>query len=170
MPKGNKLAYLNSPMVDNTPIDYEENKNMIKCILENFNKPVPDLSNAEEVKQAINDYFNNCISKGLRPGNLGLYAALGLNKKQVNDLINGRIKLNTTYQTVELIKKACSHLTEYRELLGSCNKLSAPVLIFWQKNFDGLSDVQQVEIAAVQQATKSPEQIALELEDDIPET
>ena len=71
---------------------------------------------------------------------------------------------------IEYLKKACKTMSSIRESLGSQGKLNPATLIFWQKNFDGLSDVQQVEIAAVQQAVKSPEQIAAEIDDDIPET
>lgn len=170
MPKGNKLAYLNSPIADNTPIDYDENRNMIEHCLEIFDRPIPDLSKPEEVKQAIDNYFRSCISRGLRPGNMGLYACFNLSARQVKELFEGKIKLNANYQSIEYLKKACKTMSSIRESLGSQGKLNPATLIFWQKNFDGLSDVQQVEIAAVQQAVKSPEQIAAEIEDDIPET
>lgn len=168
MPKGNKLAYLNSPMTDNSPIDFDDNAKMIQCVIDNFDRPLPDLSNAKEVEKAIKDYFNTCLSKGLRPGNLGLYAALGLDKRQVNDMLNGRIRLNASPQTIGLLKKACAHLTEFREMLGSSGKLNPAVLIFWQKNFDNLSDIQQIDLNPVSMtATKTPEEIAAEI-DEIP--
>lgn len=168
MPKGNKLAYLNSPMTDNTPIDFDDNKNMIELCLDIYNSKTPDLSNEKEVQTAINNYFTNCINRGLRPGNLGLYAALGLDRRQVKDLLDGRIKLNASSSSLRHIKKAQEMLSTFREVLGSQGKLNPATLIFWAKNFDGLSDVQQIDLNPVNmQPNKTPEEIAAEI-DDIP--
>ena len=43
--------------------------------------------------------------------------------------------------------------------------MSDAVAIFWMKNFDGLEDVQRVDVAPVNtlQADKTPEQIASEI-------
>ena len=174
MPKGNSKAYLNSPMVDNSPIDYEENKTIIELCLDIFHHDDPDLSNPKEVENSINFYFQNCINKGLRPGNMGLYAAIGMTKNEVKDLLSGRQKSFNGKQAspaiIPLIKKACKAMSLYRESLGSQGKLSPPVLIFWQKNFDGLEDVQRIDIDAntAPKEDKSPEQIKRELVDNLP--
>ena len=165
MSKGNSKAYLNSNMVDNTEIDYVENENMINCVLESFKASKPDLHKPAEVEKAIIDYFNRCISKGLKPGNLGLYNALGMNKTEVSDLLLGRNPNKANTETIRLIKKAKQSLSEYRELLASQNRLSPPIAIFWQKNFDGLEDVQRVDVAPVNTLTadRTPEEIAAEI-------
>ena len=159
-----------SPMVNNTEIEYELNKTMIECVLENFNSSKPDLHKPDEVEKAINGYFNNCISKGLKPGNLGLYNALDLTKTEVSDLLHGRNPLKASVESIRLIKKACKAMSEYREMLGSQNKLPVPTLIFWQKNYDGLEDVQRMEIAAdnTPKADLSPDEIKAQIEQDIP--
>ena len=174
MPKGNSKAYLNSPIYDNTEIDIQENANMVNCILESFNSPLPDLDKPQEVEKAINDYFKRCISRGLRPGNLGLYNAIGLDKNNVRDLVQGRVKTvngkSVNISTISLIKKAIKQMGEFREMLGSQGKLNPATLIFWQKNFDGLEDVQRVDISPVNtlQAEKTKEQIEQEIINDIP--
>lgn len=174
MAKGNSKAYLNSPMVDNNPVDYEENKTLIELCLDIFNHKEPDLSKPEEVEESINYYFQSCVSKGLRPGNMGLYAAIGLRKDEVRDLLSGRQKsFNGRVANpaiIPLIKKACRAMSLYRETLGSQGKLSPPVLIFWQKNFDGLEDVQRMELTAENQLKpeKTPEEIQKMLDEDIP--
>ena len=174
MAKGNSKGYLNSPMYDNTEVDYNENENMINMLLESFNTSVPDLDKPKEVEIAINAYFKSCISKGLRPGNMGLYSRLGLTKNDVKDLIQGRVKTvegrKVSIETISLIKKSQRALSEFREGLGSAGKLNPATLIFWQKNFDGLEDVQRVDVAPVNnlQAEKTPEELQQIAEQDIP--
>lgn len=167
----NKKAYLNGNMVDNEmDLSTIDNTVLIKHAMNIFDSPAPDLSKPEQVKNAIDNYFNSCIEKNIRPGNLGLYAALDLDKRQVFELVNGRIKLGASLQSIELIKKAIKALSLYRELLGSTNKLSAPVLIFWQKNYDGLTDEQKIEIAMNNnmQPEMTTDEIRQQIENDIP--
>ena len=135
-------------MYNGTEIDFDDNAILVQNTLESFLAKKPDLHNESEVKQAIEDYFKRCISKGLRPGNLGLYNALGINKKQAYDLLHGLTPKKASPASVEQLKKACDSLGEYRESLGSHNKITPPVLIFWEKNFDHLEDVQRVELDA----------------------
>ena len=174
MPRGNMNIKNYSPMVDNTSIDIQDNALLVQYALDIFNADEPDLNNPEEVKQCINNYFDNCVSKGLRPGNLGLYGCLGLDKRQVKDLIDGRVKTVSgrmvNPDSIPLIKRAIRSIRGFREVLGSQGKLNPATLIFWQKNFDGLEDVQKVDVAAVNQpeAQQTPEQIAAQIEQDIP--
>lgn len=170
MPRGNKDILKYSPIVDNTPVDKELNAIMINHCLDIFHMKEPDLSNSNEVKNAIDYYFNSCITKGLKPGNLGLYTAIGLDKRQVNDLLNGRIKLNASPATIGHIKKACKALSLYRESLGAEGKLNPATLIFWQKNFDHMKDVQKIDIDTntAPKADLSPDEIQQKLLEDMP--
>lgn len=170
MGRGNKEGYKNSLISgENVDIDYDLNKAMIEVCKDVINSEYPMLDDPLQVKQAINNYFESCISRGLKPGNLGLYACLGLDKSEIRDILQGRVKSvdgrNVSSACVTLIKKACKGLSLYRESLASQNKLSPPIAIFWQKNFDGLEDVQRVDVAPVNtlQADKTPEQIASEI-------
>ncbi len=105
---------------------------------------------------------------------MGLYTSLGLTKDEVKDLLHGRIKsvngVRVSPKTITHIKKACKSLSLFRESLGSQGKLNPATLIFWQKNFDGLEDVQKVDVSAVNQpeAQQTPEEIAAQIESDIP--
>lgn len=170
MGRGNKEGYKNSLMSsENVDIDYNLNKAMIEVCLDVINSDYPMLDNPLQVKQTINNYFDSCISRGLKPGNLGLYACLGLDKNDVKNVIEGRAKSvdgrNVSLECARLIKKACKGLSLYRESLASQNKLSPPIAIFWQKNFDGLEDVQRVDVAPVNTliANRTPEEIAQEI-------
>ena len=170
MAKGNSKAYLNNPIYDNSDTTEEENAILCQYALDVFNSKEPDLSNPDEVKKAIDNYFGNCISKGLRPGNLGLYAVLGLDRRQVFEMVNGRITKGANRKSIEHLKKAQKAMSAYRESLGAQGKLNPATLIFWQKNFDGLEDVQRVELDAnaAPKAENSPEDIARMIETDVP--
>lgn len=169
MGRGNKEGYKNSLITNDIDIDYDLNKAMIEVCKDVINSEYPMLDDPLQVQQTINNYFDSCISKGLKPGNLGLYACLGLDKNDVKNVIEGRAKSvdgrNVSPECARLIKKACKGLSLYRESLASQNKLSPPIAIFWQKNYDGLEDVQRVDVAPVNtlQADKTPEQIASEI-------
>ncbi len=170
MPKGNPNIKNYSPIVDNSEVDIELNAIMVQNILESFEAKEPDLHKPDEVRQSIKDYFNRCISKGLRPGNMGLYNALGIDKNEAYDITHGRNPRKASVETIQLIKKAQKALAELRENLGSQGKLNPATLIFWQKNFDNFTDVQQIEIAAdtMPKAQQTPEEIARQIEQDIP--
>lgn len=170
MPKGNKEAYKNFPFYDTSDTTVEENAILCRYALGIFESKEPDLHNPEEVEQAISGYFQNCISNGLRPGNLGLYASLGINKNQAYNLIHGLTPKKASSKSVDLLKKAVKAMSAYREMLGAQGKLNPATLIFWQKNFDGLEDIQRVELDAnaAPKAEKTPEEIAAMIESDIP--
>lgn len=174
MPKGNKEAYKNFPLYDTSDTNIEENAILCQYALDVFNAKEPDLNNPDEVENAINNYFNNCISKGLRPGNLGLYASLGLDKDNVKNLIQGRIKSvngkSVNPASIAHLKKAKKALATFREMLGAQGKINPVTLLFWQKNYDGLTDVHQIEIDAnsAPKPDLSPDEIAEKIEKDIP--
>lgn len=175
MPRGNKEAYKNSYISsDQLPLSQEENTVLCQYAMEIFKGKTPCISNPEEVEKAISDYFLNCISKGLRPGNLGLYASLGLDKRQVFDILHGIQKTvngeSVNPASIEHIKKACKAMSSYREMLGAQGKLSPPVLIFWQKNYDSLTDVQQLEITSTGAPTeeKSVDELRQKMLEDMP--
>lgn len=162
----------NSPVIGSNgvaPISDSENALFCQYALDMFHSAPVDLSDSDAVASAIDGYFKYCIDRGLRPGNLGLYAALGLSKQDVSNAINGYSnKLRPS--TIDLIKKAKQALATYRELLGSQGKLNPVTLIFWQKNYDGLRDVQDINIApqvGIQQE-HTEDEIAQQVLEDIP--
>lgn len=161
----------NSPVIGDNGVMVNKDENAVFCqyALDIFNAPTVDLKDSEAVADAISGYFNSCIERGLRPGNLGLYAVLGLSKQEVSNELRGVThKLSTS--TIDLIKKAKVALSTYREMLGSTGKINPVTLIFWQKNYDGLEDKQTMEITPAKgpEPEQTPEEIAAQLEQDIP--
>lgn len=173
MPKGNKLAYLNASnnIISSKNIDCTEddNKNYIDLVRESYNVKKPDLSKPDEIDNAINAYFDRCYRHNIKPGNMGLYNALGITRQEVNEYLTGRRKTANLY-LIDTIKKVKSMMAEYREILGSQGKLSPPVLIFWQKNHDGFEDVQRIDIDAnsAPKADMTADEIQQKLLEDMP--
>lgn len=161
----------NSPVIgDNgVMVNKDENAAMCEYALNIFHAPAVDLRDPEAVSDTIDGYFKDCINRGLRPGNLGLYASLGLSKQEVSNEIRG-VTHKLSSPTIDLIKKAKVALSTYREMLGSTGKINPVTLIFWQKNYDGLEDKQTMEIAPRKdlEADRTPDEIAKQIEQDIP--
>jgi hypothetical protein len=135
-----------------------------------FDIQTPDLHDAKQVESAIRAYFTKCEHAQIRPGNLGLYASLGMSKQDVNNVITGKSKSKASPDSIDLIKKAQRAMSAFRESLAMEGKINPVSYIFMGKNFDHLSDVQQVEVTAkqAQEASLSPDEIQKQLEQDIP--
>lgn len=148
----------------------EELTNLIDCALDVFTATTPDLHNPEQVRNAIINYFTSCQKRNVRPGNLGLYAALGMSRQDYNNAITGKSKSKVSPECIDLIKKACIAIGQYREGLALIGKLNPVTYIFMGKNYDGLQDQTQIEVTATPgpAATLSPEEVARQIEQDIP--
>ena len=170
--KGGSKDGNGSPIIGGNGVaSMSDNENALFCkyAMDIFHAPSVDLDDPEEVAAAIDGYFKYCIDRQLRPGNLGLYAALGLSKQDVSNAINGYSK-KLRPSTIDLLKKAKQALATYRELLGSQGKLNPVTLIFWQKNYDGLKDQQDIVLTpntGIQQE-HSADEIAQKVLEDIP--
>lgn len=159
-----------SPMLPTGNINMTNDENAAMCAyaLNIFHAPAVNLDDPKAVSDAIDGYFKDCIDRGLRPGNLGLYASLGLSKQDVSNAIRGYSK-KLSPPVIDLLKKAKVALSTYREMLGSTGKINPVTLIFWQKNYDGLEDKQTMEIAPRKdlEAERTPEQIEADIPIDV---
>ena len=131
---------------DVAPMTLQENSAMVHMALKVFSYTDIDLRDQKQVENRIMDYFGQCDSLGLRPGNMGLYSALGLSRQEVHNIITGRDKNKVSRDSCDTIKRAIRALSTYREMLGSSGKINPVTLIFWQKNFDSLRDSAQIEL------------------------
>lgn len=168
-----KKNYRNSPVIgDNgisaTPGEIADiTRNMLTIGL----WPSIDINDPKQVADRVTKYFNYCIDNEIRPGNLGLYNALGIDKRRVSEITNGSgygNKFNP--ESLDVIKKSLMILSSIRENLMSDGKINPITGIFWQKNWDGLQDKQEVVITPNQQlqATQTAEQIAESIDADVP--
>ena len=173
MPRGGSKHGNGSPVIVNEAnfaVTADDNSRFVKYALDNFLASPPDLHDADAVHAAIVNYFQSCDRNGVRPGNLGLYAALGMSRQDVNNVMTGKSKSKATPAVIDMIKRARQAMSLYRESLANAGKINPVTYIFMAKNFDNLSDVTQIEVSAAQsqEARLSPEEIAKQIEKDIP--
>lgn len=173
-PNKTKRNYRNSPVIGDGGIAASpaEVSVMTQYAREIFVAEQVDLDDPEAVKSTIIAYFNRCEELGIRPGNLGMYAALGLSRQDVSNAINGYSK-RLSPQTVDIIKKGKLALSTFREALAMSGKINPVTSIFWAKNFDGMSDtheisVSQRDILEVQNTPEEIEDALRKVELDIP--
>jgi len=150
-----------------TPADIS---NLTSLALSVFMIETPDLHDPEQVQQAIINYFQTCQDHGTRPGNLGLYAALGLSRQDYHNIVTGKVKHKVSPECIDMMKKAARAVGVYREGLAMEGKINPVTYIFMGKNYDGLQDQTQIEVTAQTgpAASMTPEQIARQIEKDIP--
>lgn len=117
------------------------------------------------LEKAITDYFRYCAAKGLRPGIMGLCAAIGMSYRDYQNEKQGLTHVISN-DCLSLLKRAHMFIESYIEQAGAAGVLNTVLTIFWQKNFSGLSDSQDITISprADITATKTLDQ----LEQDIP--
>lgn len=176
MPRGGSKDGNNSPLIgDNGVLASTDEltaltRNMRENFIKDLSRPPVDLHDPEATKEAIYNYLLDCEQHGKRPGNMGLYRALDISRQDVHSIITGRDKKKVSPECCDILKKALQMLGEYREQLGAQGKLNPVTMIFWQKNYDGLQDAQQIEVTAQQgpAASMTPEEIARQIEKDIP--
>ena len=129
------------------PISADFNHRLITSALMAIEWPPLNLKDEAAVKERIQEYFQTCDRLELRPSNLGLYAALGQTKQMISNIMSGRDRNKVTPGTCDLIQKAQTALSSYREQLALHGKVSPPIAIYWSKNFDGTSDYQRIEVS-----------------------
>ena len=159
-----------NPHLSATTATPEEISNLTSLALSVFMIKTPDLHNPDEVQQAIINYFQTCQTHGTRPGNLGLYAALGMSRQDYHDVINGRNKSKVSPECIDIVKRAARAVGVYREGLALQGKINPVTYIFMGKNYDGLEDVTRLDVSADRgpAANLSPDEIAKQIEKDIP--
>lgn len=172
MPRGNPNNRNKSPVIGDAGITATpaELNALTAFALDVYKAPTPDLHDPEQVQTAIIGYFETCQRHGLRPGNLGLYAALGMSKQDYNNVITGKSKSKVSPSCIDFIKKAVRAIGVYREGLALEGKINPVTYIFMGKNYDHLTDTQQLEVTASSgpAPTLTPEEVARQIEKDIP--
>lgn len=125
-----------------------------------------DTKDPEQLRDRTLKYLQYCIDNNIKPGNLGLYNAWGMTKEEVSNVR----RREPSSLRCSVIKKSCQIMSQIREQLMADRKVDTATGIFWQKNYDGLKDQQEVVIEPRNQieADKTPEEVQQMLADDIP--
>lgn len=100
-----------------------------------------DIIDIAEMERRFAHYLEMCAEWGMKVGNQAAYAAIGIDKNTAWDWAN-KVVGNPARST--FIKKVQQICALYREGLMEDGKVNPVTGIFWQKNYDGLKDQQEV--------------------------
>ena len=126
------------------PVPQEEddfNRRALMQIIATQNMTPVDTENVDEMERRFQAYLQYCLENNIKIGNMNAYRAIGITSAQVSQWTSGRGFENK--RRTEFVKRVQEICASYRELLMQENKIPIPTGIFWQKNYDGLTDVSE---------------------------
>lgn len=100
-----------------------------------------DYEDVDEMERRFARYLELCRVYDMKIGNQAAYAAIGIDKGLVWDWLNRR---EANPRRTDFLKKVQQFCAMYREGLMEDGKVNPVTGIFWQKNYDGLRDQQEV--------------------------
>lgn len=100
-----------------------------------------DKSDVDALEKRFWNFVDYCMEHDVKVTNQVTYLAMGITKDDVYNWENDRTR---SPAHSELIKKVKSFCAAYREMLGADGRLNPVTLVWWQKNYDGLVDRQEV--------------------------
>lgn len=100
-----------------------------------------DHDDVEEMERRFQHYLAKCAEWDMKIGNQAAYAAIGINKDLVYEWT---VRRQTNPRRTEFVKKVQQFCAMYREGLMEDGKVNPVTGIFWQKNYDGMKDQQEV--------------------------
>lgn len=100
-----------------------------------------DLNDVDEMERRFQRYLEMCAAYDVKVGNQGAYLAIGITQQQAWDFEN---TCKTNVRRSVFIKNVRMFCGMYRENLMQDGKVNPVTGIFWQKNYDGLKDQQEV--------------------------
>lgn len=100
-----------------------------------------DREDVEEMERRFARYLELCAQWDMKVGNMAAYAAIGIDKSDAYEWSNRNIGNAARTAFVKKVQKVCGM---YREGLMEDGKVNPVTGIFWQKNYDGMKDQQEV--------------------------
>jgi len=128
----------------NKDLQKGDNRKYLRHALASWDLPQIDISDASQVEQRINWYFEHCADDDMKPTVTGLCNALGIDRQTFYNWGVGKYRNTESSAHLDLVKKARSILEELWEdymLNGKINPVSG---IFIGKNHFGYADKQEV--------------------------
>lgn len=125
-----------------------------------------DLTNAEQVKQRIMDYFDICQRDDMKPGVADFAFALGISRQALWNIVTG--KTVKPPEVIDLLKRAYYALNAQLENYAANGKVNPVTFIFLAKNHFSYQDKQEIQVSANQGDAESPDQLAAKYADAIP--
>ncbi len=141
--KNLEKARQNSPIMQgqNAIIPEEYNARRIRFMQEILPTEPLDCNDVAEMERRFARYLELCAQWGMKVGNQAAYAAIGINKITAYEWTTRRTANRERYNFIEKVQQICAL---YREGLMEDGKVNPVTGIFWQKNYDGLKDQQEV--------------------------
>lgn len=124
--------------------DPESNSLYAKMALEFLSWGKVNKDNVDEIEERFYRYLQWCDMHGIKISNQSAYLAMGITKDDVYQWEN---RITRTQAHCDLIKKVKQICSITRENMMADGKLNPVVGIFWQKNYDGFKDQQEVVLA-----------------------
>lgn len=102
---------------------------------------------ADDMKVGLMKYLHLCQQQHRRITNMACYTAMGINKAIAYDMDHGRSGTPEQKKLIQFVKGLCA---TYREGMMVSNDLNPIVGIFWQKAYDGLNELDEVNAVAME--------------------
>ena len=128
-----------------------------------------DLTDAEQVKQRITEYFQICADDDMKPGVADFAFALGISRQELWNIVTGKRAVKCP-AVVDMLKRTHYALNAQLENFAMAGKVNPVTFIFLGKNHFQYTDKQEIEVAAKQDAESSPEELDMKYRDAIPAT
>ena len=126
-------------------------------------------NDVEDLKERFIRYLQVCAKNDMKVGNLAAYCAMGITKDQAYMWEHGSARGAEHRAFICFVK---SVIAAYRESAVAEGKINPVVGIFWQKSFDGLNEMTEVEASNQLEGVAehmTAEQIADKYQDLLPE-
>lgn len=132
-----------SPIIQDANPDLEVGYNTRRIMFMQAILPTEPLDHNDvaEMERRFMRYLDLCAQWDMKIGNQAAYAAIGINKDLVYEWT---VRRQTNPARTEFIKKVQQFCAMYREGLMEDGKVNPVTGIFWQKNYDGMRDQQEV--------------------------
>ena len=118
-----------------------ENARFVRWALASWDLPPIDISDPEQVRDRIGQYFRFCSENDRRPQIVGMCNWLGISRDTLNMWVRGETR-GATHS--DIIKKAYAFMEEMWTDYMTYGKISPPTAIFLAKNWYGYKDVADV--------------------------
>ena len=140
---GSRATKRNSPiMIDNDPDNVPEgNQRRIEFLLVISQLPKISTNDLPALRKRFYDYLDLCVKYNMKVGNMAAYAAIGIDKADAYEWSNRNLGNPARTRFIKKVQKVCAM---YREGLMEDGKVNPVTGIFWQKNYDGMKDQQEV--------------------------
>ena len=98
-----------------------------------------DKKDPESLLEAFHKYLVLSAEMGQKIGNMTAYAAMGVGRQTIDEWYHGNANAHDPRyrELAAYVKSVCA---AYREQLGLDGKTHPALTIFWQRNFDGLTN------------------------------